>query len=251
MGEEIKRICPQCGGNQFMAYIKRGGVVESDGVDKDGNPRFKILKEGAKDNYEIEIIKCAKCRTSIGAADLSAGAKCKSCGEFVNPEELNETGICCVCEAMEADPTLKDASPRDILRRFLKRTAPVNTAVKAEVSAKAVEEKMAESASEQSADDMLNGMLDGGQQQAAPEAKTRRKKAQRKPAEAQQETVSNVPEQQMQAEESGQDIADAQEAPFPDVSGSMGPSMGMSQTEAQQTADVGFQMFDDESEQPF
>lgn len=261
-----KKICPHCGSEQFMAFIKRGGIVQSDGIDKDGNPIFKVVKEGAKDNYEIELFKCVKCNAQITADDLIAGAKCKKCGKPVNPADLNENGVCNVCAMLDEDPSLGKASTEDLLRLLAearKNANPVKNKIEAKEEKAAKVEKKAEAAA-QTTD--INDIIGTSEEQKAEEPKKKREKAPRTrktAAKKQEETETPVEEQQeptpQEQEKAVNDIANSQEAPFPDVqtdlSGSMNaPEEAPPVTETEQpenTGNNGFQMFDDDGEQPF
>ena len=253
MSEVEKKMCPHCGSMQFAAFIKRGGIVESNGVDANGRPLYTIIREGAKENYEVELFKCAKCQKEITEADLIGSIKCKKCGKMVSHKDLNDDGVCVVCSLLEANPAIGQMSIDD-LRLMVARLAQQHNPVKDSVAAKtekaeAIEKKAEEAAkSEAPAEQPVEATSDindilGNDESAAPAATPakpkRRTKATKKTAE------------QPQAEEA---IADGQEAPFPDVADNMNPPEEALQEEQPATADGGnqFKMFDDDdTDQPF
>lgn len=187
------KLCPHCGGDTFMAYIKRGGMVKSIGTDENGNAKFEILREGAKDNFELELVKCAQCKNNITEADLVDSAKCKTCGKTVNPSEVDDNGNCAVCQLLKANPEVENASKEDLLRMLAqayRMNNPVANRVQAKVEkGKAVEETVINSSvpsttatdatddntvdTSTAADDILNGKV-------PDDAKPKRRKATRK-----------------------------------------------------------------------
>lgn len=280
MADMQKRICPHCGGTQFMAYIKRGGIVETNGLDKNGIPLFKIIKEGAKDNFEIEIVKCAKCQTDLTQADLVESGKCKKCGRMVNPTDLNETGVCPVCAVLETNPEINDMSVDD-LKFMVAKMMMQNSSVKQDISAKEAKAKMVEDkiaaatqegtpkeevvpaaedtstpAKEKSGEDVLNDVLNGGKEAdpVTEDAKPKRRKMKKgtgsnKDTENASETPQEVTENQTNDAQAQEEIAGSQDAPFPDINDGM---MNQPQEEQPIGAGGGFKMFDEsEEEQPF
>ena len=83
------KLCPHCGSKMFVAGITRGCVVE---VTDDASEPFKLLKESAK-GFEIELVKCARCKHDLTMDDLTIGTPCKECGRIVSPNELDENGV--------------------------------------------------------------------------------------------------------------------------------------------------------------
>lgn len=249
-----KMICPHCGSEQFMAFIKRGCIVESNGVDKDGKPTFKVVKEGSKDNYEIELFKCVSCSNPLNPDDLISGTKCKKCGKPVNPADLNEDGVCSVCAMLDDDPSLGSASTETLLRLLAEARKGANPvkrkiAAKEEKAAK-VEEKAAATAQTTNINDILE---EPDQVQPEEKPKKTRAKAQKKKAADKEENVAdkgNVQPEQGQKPE--QELADGQDAPFPDLSGSMNaPEPEQAPAPQEAGNNEGFQMFDETEEQPF
>lgn len=116
---EAVKICPHCGSTQFLGIIKRGGIVESVGTKDNGTVAFKILKEGATDKYEAEIINCYRCKKKLVIDDLVEGMQCKNCGNMVPPSDINEDGVCSMCAFVTSDPEIQNASREDILKLLI------------------------------------------------------------------------------------------------------------------------------------
>lgn len=252
-----------------MAYIKRGGIVEADGVGQDGKPKFKILKEGAKDNFEVEIIKCAKCQKDITEADLVESGKCKKCGRMVNPTDLNDAGVCPVCAMLETNPEINDMSVDD-LKFMVAKMMMQNSSVKKDISSKEdkadkVEAKAAgktkeetpvveEPAQEKTGDDILNDVL-GGSTAPTKEEPPKKPRRKMKKATAKAEDTPDGTAESTQ-EDAAEEIAESQDAPFPDIDGAMNqPEEAPGQEQGEQPIGAGndpFKMFDDnEEDQPF
>lgn len=264
---DSRKICPHCGSEQFMAFIKRGGIVQSD-VDKDGNSIFKVVKEGAKDNYEIELFKCVKCNAQITAEDLITSARCKKCGKPVNPADLNKNGVCSVCAMLDEDPSLGEASTEDLLRLLAearKNANPVKSKIESKEEKAAKVEKKATAATAQTTD--INDIIGGSEEQKAEEPKKKREKASRtRKAAAKKQEEPEVPVEEtgkqqeptsQEQEEAVKNITDSQEAPFPDVQTDLNSSMNVPEEmppvteQSENTGNSAFQMFDDDGEQPF
>lgn len=276
---DAKKICPHCGGTQFMAYIKRGGIVETDGLDKEGNQKFKIIKEGGKDNFEVEIIKCVKCQNDITQDDLVESGKCKKCGKIMNPADLNENGICPVCAMLDANPNIANMS-KDDLQFMLAKLMMQNNSVKKDIAAKENKAAKAEAkatpkmqaqapapqpqaapAAEISADDVLNNVLGGAAPEAASAAPAGDEEGAKKGTRKKLKKGATAPAGETTAE-SAQDTADAQEeiansqdAPFPEVDNGVMDQAAQPQQQAEQPIGAGndgtFKMFDEGEEQPF
>ena len=213
---EIKtKVCPHCGSSMFAAKIIRGCIVESN---EDGT--FKIMKESTN-KYDIEIVKCGRCKKDITEDDLVTGVTCKECGKVVNPSEIGEDGICDICKAKKERSELANASTEDLIRMLLK----------AEKMAKSVSVPTQESVQEDTKEDTESNNTE--EESPEPEKKTRRRKVKKNQEtenttdESQPESVSeNAPVEEKTSEENAEqketakavnDIANQQEAPFPDI----------------------------------
>ena len=257
------KMCPHCGGQMFMATITRGCLVETT---TDSENPYKILKEG-KDKYDIEIVKCARCKEDISEKDLVEGVKCKECGRLVGPMDINADGVCHVCTAKHERSELANASPEELIQMILnleKKTNPVAAKM----------EKQMEKAEQVSV--AMNPPADVAVEEVVaedkPKAKTGRGKANKKKKEAAseaveaiveetaeevvQETTEDVVQENPIAEETVteavDDIANQQEAPFPDVDSSIieptpesAPVLDVAASTEEQPIGSDFKMFDD------
>lgn len=204
------KVCPHCGGQMFMAKIIRACVVE---VHTDTNETYKILKE-SKDSFDIEILKCARCKTSITEEDLVASVKCKECGRLVGPMDINENGICHVCDAIKQRTEIANASREDLIKMLLD----------AEKKANPVAAKMEQQIIK--ADDTIPAPVavttEDTSESEDEEKKPKRRARKKKDDEAIEETVEEIQPVEPVMEstdvtEAVNDIANQQEAPFPDI----------------------------------
>lgn len=277
-----KKICPHCGGDQFMAIIKRGGIVISEGTDTDGNVIFKIVKEGAKNNFDVDIVKCMKCQSTVTNGDLAEGATCKQCGRVVGHGELDADGLCSVCTMLKEDPAIGNMSAdelRILLAQSRKQLSMVNKNVESKkAAAEKVEEKVAAAAVEESktesGEDVLAGIMGdpapvpvAQEEEKTEEKPKRRPRARKRNASAAENTEATEEQSEPEpegekSEEEASDVTDAQaeqaekeladgNAPFPEVDG----AMNLPEPEQPQSSNPGnisgFQMYDDSTEQPF
>lgn len=283
------KLCPHCGGDVFMAYIKRGGMVRSVGVDENGKPVYEIMREGAKDNFELEIIKCSQCKTTISESDLVDSAHCKTCNKVVNPSELDDNGNCAVCQLLTANPEVENASKEDLLRMLAEAYRANNSTINrmhAKVEkGKAVEASLTASADDNAGEELAESDNQAQEENVAEEVPTRRRRVRRtKDAEevandtdsdqmtieetmnmnapdaaeaapaasSEAETHDATPEPQVDVSQEEAVIAYTQAAPFPDVQENMIiPENAAPAVDAQVPVSTGgFQMFDGEGE-PF
>lgn len=258
-----KKMCPHCGGTIFMGAITRGCLVEVSTSDKDGEDDVINISKEIKDKYNVELLKCIKCKHKIAEKDLITGVVCRHCGKPVTPDDLNDEGICSVCVAKKNRAELANASPDELIRMLLeaeKKNSSVNESIakkiaKAdEVTTKAVPEPKKEDTPEKAtpADDTA----------AKPKRRAKSPKN-RKKADAVDASTEPASQTEPKAESDTTDkvvdeLANAQEAPFPDVPSMAEPTMETESTEnVQQNNDAPsndnsdpFQMFDD-NEEPF
>lgn len=259
------KLCPHCGGKMFMATITRACVVE---VLNDTENPYKILKEG-KDKFDIDILKCARCKESIKEDDLVASVVCKECGRLVTPSDVDENGVCDVCNAMKQRTELANASKEDLVKMLLeaeKRNNPV--------AAKMVEKQMNASATDKAEDNVPTGITLTPVEETTSEEpvketeeKPKRRASRRKttetvdtPAEIPTEETSNANQETPEvaaevsvAEEAVDNLANQQEAPFPDMNLPEGmmdetPQAVSTETPVEQPVGADFRMFDDSDE---
>ncbi len=255
------KLCPHCGGKMFMATITRACVVE---VTEDETP-YKILKEG-KDKFDIAILKCARCRQDVKEEDLVAAIKCKECGRLVTPADVDENGVCDVCNAMHQRTELANASKEDLVKMLLeaeKRSNPV--------AAKMAGKQVTVSITDKTEDGIPTGItltpveeteveeteVEKPAEGSAKKPRTRRRRTEEATVETTEETPAEVVEETPVEESSAvDDLANQQEAPFPDMNlpEEMTDTPQEEQTPAQESAPAAvqeesasteFQMFDD------
>lgn len=218
------KMCPHCGSQMFMATITRGCLVET--TTDPENP-YKILREG-KDKYDIEIVKCARCKEDIKKEDLVEGVKCKECGRIVGPMDINSDGICHVCTAIHERSELANASREDLIQMLLNAEKKANpVAARMEKQMEKAEE--ANAAMNPPADTVLEEVTT----KEKPKTKTGRGKSNKKKKDAAseatetpveevvEETVQENPVVEESVAEAVNDIANQQEAPFPEVDSSI------------------------------
>lgn len=243
------KMCPHCGGQMFMATITRACVVE---VTTDSDNPYNILREG-KDKYDIEVLKCARCKEEVQEENLVTGIQCKECGRVVGPMDVNENGVCNVCVAIQQRTELANASREDLIKMLLdaeKKVSPVAAKMEKQI---------------EKADNVITANDNTATTEAVNETeedkpKTRRKSRKKKADDTtleeqidesnddESEPSEEQAEETLETAEAIDDIANQQEAPFPEIDTPEEPSTESSEEEQPVGAD--FQMFDNE-EEPF
>lgn len=256
------KMCPHCGGLMFMATITRACVVE---VTTDSNEPYKILKEG-KDKFDIELLKCARCKEDITEADLVTGVKCKECGRIVGSMDVNEDGVCNVCVAVKQRAELANASKEDLIKMLLdaeKKANPIAAKMEKQIE-KADNITASQPVVEEETQDTTETTTDNDK---AEEKKPRRKATRKKKDDdssnavndstevtTEEATQENVAEVTTEAETEAVDtLANQQEAPFPEINSPenvMPAPTPETPQEEEQPIGADFQMFDD-GEEPF
>lgn len=273
----IKR-CPKCGGTKLLARKITGVQVESL-----ENGEFQINSEGKK--YQIEIAGCAKCKANFEEAELVEMVQCNTCGKPVEPQYLDSNGKCDVCRALEEMPELVNMSKEDVIRMMLKTTRntantapavpvaqPVQTEAPAISSVAEAKMKAAQAAIDNVSDDfskeiiadtekelaetqeMINAMKEDSMNPPeiptnGTEDKPKRKRGPRKKSDV--EEKNETPAEEVtpeQMEQSADEMADLQEAPFPEQDNDIKEMLGEN-TVPQATVlnnQAPFQMFDEE-----
>lgn len=278
----IKR-CPKCGNEKLLARKITGVQVES--LD---NGEFKINAEGPK--YQLEIVGCAKCKAEFNESELVEMVQCKKCGKYVDSEDLDNNGECDICQALSQRPELAEMSKEDILRMMLKlerstlnvspaSTSIINTqeATPAQVSSVAEEKmKAAQVAINNASNDFSKEIIKETEQELKIEQeqltqaqqvmnppvenieaeeveKPRRGRKPRKKTETSEEEITEVQEiSEEQIEQSANEIAEFQEAPFPEQDNDMKQMFEEPVSQEQTVPPVPnqssspFQMFDEE-----
>lgn len=261
-----KKMCPHCGGTIFMGAITRGCLVEVFTPDKDGEDNVVNISKEIKDKYNIELLKCIKCKHKVTEKDLITGVVCKHCGKPVTPDDLNDEGICSVCVAKKNRAELANASPDELIRMLLeaeKKNSSVNESIAKKI-AKA-DEVTAKTASESKEEDISEKATPADDTAAKPKRRAKSPKN-RKKADAVDTSTEPASQTEPKADNDATDktdkavdeLANAQEAPFPDVPPITEPTAETENTEnVQQNNDIPsnndtdpFQMFDD-NEEPF
>ena len=275
-----KKMCPHCGGTMFMGAITRACIVEVFAPDKEGEEEsFNVSKE-TKDKYSIEVVKCIRCKRDVSKDELITGVVCKECGRPVAPDDLNKDGICSVCEAKKTRSELANASQDDLIRMLLeaeKRSSSVSEKISKKVEqAEAVNNSANDDTTGDAAVDAKAEESTGKETKKRAKAPRGRKKNTDETAESNEnksETEDkpvndNKSEKQSEdMKEAVDDLANSQEAPFPDFPGMNAPIESETQTaedsskesiqennnsedEESVNAQKPFQMFD-ENEEPF
>ena len=276
-----KKMCPHCGGTMFMGAITRACIVEVFAPDKEGEEEsFNVSKE-TKDKYSIEVVKCIRCKRDVSKDELITGVVCKECGRPVAPDDLNKDGICSVCEAKKTRSELANASQDDLIRMLLeaeKRSSSVSEKISKKV-------EQAEAVNNSANDDTTDDATVDIQAEEPTEKETKKRakapRGRKKNTDETAEGNENKPEtedkpandksekQSEDVKEAVDDLANSQEAPFPDFPGMNAPTESEpqvaedsskesepvqennnSEDEESVNAQEPFQMFD-ENEEPF
>ena len=275
-----KKMCPHCGGTMFMGAITRACIVEVFAPDKEGEEEsFNVSKE-TKDKYSIEVVKCIRCKRDVSKDELITGVVCKECGRAVAPDDLNKDGICSVCEAKKTRSELANASQDDLIRMLLeaeKRSSSVSEKISKKVEqAEAVNNSANDDTTDDAAVDTKAEESTGKETKKRAKAPRGRKKNTDETAEGNESksetedkpTDDNKSEKQSEdIKEAVDNLANSQEAPFPDFPGMNAPTESETQAaedsskepvqennnledEESVNAQEPFQMFD-ENEEPF
>lgn len=275
-----KKMCPHCGGTMFMGAITRACIVEVFAPDKEGEEEsFNVSKE-TKDKYSIDVVKCIRCKRDVSKDELITGVVCKECGRPVAPDDLNKDGVCSVCEAKKTRSELANASQDDLIRMLLeaeKRSSSVSEKISKKVEqAEAVNNSANEDTADDTTIDAKAEELTGKETKKRAKAPRGRKKNvdetaegnENKPETEDKPADENKSEKQSEdMKEAVDDLANSQEAPFPDFPGMNAPTEPEQQVaedsskepvqennkpedEESVNAQEPFQMFD-ENEEPF
>ena len=276
-----KKMCPHCGGTMFMGAITRACIVEVFAPDKEGEEEsFNVSKE-TKDKYSIEVVKCIRCKRDVSKDELIAGVVCKECGRAVAPDDLNKDGICSVCEAKKTRSELANASQDDLIRMLLeaeKRSSSVSEKISKKVEqAEAVNNSVNDDTTDDAAVDTKAEESTGKETKKRAKAPRGRKKNtdetvegnESKPETENKPADDKSEKQSEDVKEAVDDLANSQEAPFPDFPGMNAPTESEpqaaedsskesepvqennnSEDEESVNAQEPFQMFD-ENEEPF
>ena len=276
-----KKMCPHCGGTMFMGAITRACIVEVFAPDKEGEEEsFNVSKE-TKDKYSIEVVKCIRCKRDVSKDELITGVVCKECGRAVAPDDLNKDGICSVCEAKKTRSELANASQDDLIRMLLeaeKRSSSVSEKISKKVEqAEAVNNSANDDTTDDSAVDIKAEESTGKETKKRAKAPRGRKKNtdetvegnESKPETENKPADDKSEKQNEDVKEAVDDLANSQEAPFPDFPGMNAPTESEPETaedsskesepvqennnledEESVNAQEPFQMFD-ENEEPF
>ena len=270
-----------------MGAITRACIVEVFAPDKEGEEEsFNVSKE-TKDKYSIEVVKCIRCKRDVSKDELITGVVCKECGRPVAPDDLNKDGICSVCEAKKTRSELANASQDDLIRMLLeaeKRSSSVSEKISKKVEqAEAVNNSANDDTTGDAAVDTKAEELTKKAEESTGKETKKRAKAPRSRKKNTDETAEgneskseteDKPTDDNKSEKQSEDIkeavdnlANSQEAPFPDFPGMNAPTESETQAaedsskepvqennnledEESVNAQEPFQMFD-ENEEPF
>ena len=276
-----KKMCPHCGGTMFMGAITRACIVEVFAPDKEGEEEsFNVSKE-TKDKYSIEVVKCIRCKRDVSKDKLITGVVCKECGRAVAPDDLNKDGICSVCEAKKTRSELANASQDDLIRMLLeaeKRSSSISEKISKKVEqAEAVNNSANDDTTDDAAVDTKAEESTGKETKKRAKAPRGRKKNtdetvegnESKPETENKPADDKSEKQSEDVKEAVDDLANSQEAPFPDFPEMNAPTESEpqvaedsskksepiqennnSEDEESVNAQEPFQMFD-ENEEPF
>lgn len=226
---EGKKICPHCGGTVFMGAITRACIVEVFASDKEGKESFNVSKE-TKDKYSIDIVKCIHCKRDISKDDLVTGIKCKECGKITLSSDLNQDGICSVCEAKKNRAELANASQDDLIRMLLEAEKK-NNSISEKISKKIDNAEKVTSTLSDNTDNVTDD------KESESDTKKRAKAPRNKKKNVNETEIENsdnlstengINEQPVEnanenIKEAVNDIVNSQEAPFPDFPGMNAP----------------------------
>jgi len=216
------KICPHCGSDMFMATITRGGVIKVlAAVDENTNDEIQIIKE-IQEKADIAVVKCAKYRNQITQQDLIVGIKCKTCGNETNPEDIDAEGNCVVCAAVANRQEIASASKEDLIRMLIEAEKKANPVVAR------IENKQELAEQTDKANEVTEESTEDPTEAPAEEPvvkKTRKRKNAKAVTEEEAEAPKETPEEAAVTEETAEEaiqeevdnIANQQEAPFPDV----------------------------------
>lgn len=249
------KVCPHCGSKMFVGTITRGCAIESI-IDENGDASFNVVKESSGDKYELEVLKCCRCREEITKDDLVEGVVCKECGKIVGPDEVDENGVCEVCSAMKQRTELANASKEDIIRMLLEAEKKANS-----VTSK-VEKQL------KKAEEIENKVEEQNTDTEKPKKRRTKVKVSCKAEEAKNEETSEeevIKKESEIIEQVPEEVAILQEdAPFPeivdnDISGNTEePPMNLPETEESQNVvpdldsnNESFPMYDNRDDEQF
>lgn len=232
MSDISNKTCPHCGAAMFLGTYVIPIVVEVRDTD-DENERYNILKRNEK-GASVSIMKCARCKKDVTEEELVASVTCKECGRAVSPSDVDENGVCDVCRAKKERADLANATQEELIHRLLQLEAMNSKTVKDVVASQNVAEQT-DTAAQQT--DAVNEAMNPPEAQTSDESgdgkKTRKRKVNKAKGgdtkaasdtpdeQAVDEPAGEIPKEEPVTEEEVQqaadDLANAQEAPFPMV----------------------------------
>lgn len=217
------KMCPHCGGEMFIATMTKGCMVKvKDSETNPGEFDYEFMKEGG--NHTVELIKCVRCKNEVKAEELIVGVPCKECGHIVSPNDIDENGLCNVCKVQKERAEIANASREDLIRMLLeaeKRSNPVVAKMEKEIEkAEQVKETIDTNTEKEKSED-------DSKTTSKPKRQKERKSSKKSDAvdvEEIKDTDTNPEVADASSEKAVEDIANSQDAPFPDVpEGAMNP----------------------------
>lgn len=215
------KACPHCGATMFMGTKTVPIVFEV--LDNNGTTEYNIMKESHKD-IQYEVFKCAHCRKDITKDDLVKGVKCNECGRVVSSNDVDENGVCDVCRAKKERAELANASTDELIHMLLKLEAQQSKSVKHAQEAMNPPEPAPEpeKKEEQAVQEEKKPAKRKRKVKKAAAADTAEPAAEApetvpvpEPPEAEEPQPEQV--QQEEVQQATEDIAQSQEAPFPNT----------------------------------
>lgn len=211
------KVCPHCGSMMFAAKIISPGAVQSL---EDGT--FKVVSE-KKEKQVVEIVMCARCRHPVTEDDLVSGVTCKECGKVVNPNDIDANGVCDVCKAKKERADLANASTEDLIKMIINMEKAAKGVVPVMVTEAelVVEEPASIDASEEAPDtasedgDKKSTRKRRARRSATEDAPAADEDADKEPS-ADSSADATAEEPAIDVKSEVNDLADLQEAPFPD-----------------------------------
>ena len=111
-----KLMCPHCGNTRLFGMVKTSAEFEIER--ENGEDKTNELKVSSNpNNRTYEIMFCGKCKAPLTYEELTEGFICKECGT-ASPE-VNEEGLCLLCQAKKDRKELFSLTKEELLRRFL------------------------------------------------------------------------------------------------------------------------------------
>ena len=216
-----KLMCPHCGNTRLFGMVKTSAEFEIER--ENGEDKTNELKVSSNpNNRTYEIMFCGKCKAPLTYEELTEGFICKECGT-ASPE-VNEEGLCLLCQAKKDRKELFSLTKEELLRRFLSLEKEIS---RTDPKVAKGLEKVQEMKAQDTADDQTEAEAPvETQEEAKPEKKRKVKKKVDAPVD--EENAPAKEEEQVQHTEATEEpvtddpfailgSGDTENAPFPDM----------------------------------